>query len=85
LLSKQIFNLKVSVLKKKGVDNMQFVDSFAGPIPEFEVSESKKKSSKKKKSLDNTDTGKSNGTSSSKKKKEKDKPQEKGNKIKILL
>ncbi|XP_052058413.1 bromodomain adjacent to zinc finger domain protein 1A-like [Mytilus californianus] len=61
-----LWKIKVSVLKKRGVDTMQFVDFYAGVMPVFEVTESKKKSSKKKKSIDTTET-----TTSSKKKKDK--------------
>ncbi|CAC5390665.1 BAZ1A [Mytilus coruscus] len=61
-----LWKIKVSVLKKRGVDTMQFVDFYAGVMPVFEVTESKKKPSKKKKSIDTTET-----TTSSKKKKDK--------------
>lgn len=68
-----IWKIKASVLKKKGVEGMQFVDFYAGIMPVFEVTESKKKPSKKKKSVDNTASANTSASASPKKKKEKEK------------
>lgn len=68
------FVLQENVLKKKGIENMQFIDFYAGPVPVFEVTESKKKTTKKKNSIDPSE----NANSSKKKKDKKDKVAEKG-------
>lgn len=68
-----VWKIKENVLKKKGIENMQFIDFYAGPVPVFEVTESKKKTTKKKNSIDPSE----NANSSKKKKDKKDKVAEK--------